>query len=54
MQSYGSKYELIMAIKTNYQKYINEFRDIPNDLKDKRIAHQLKIFHTNLAGSLRY
>lgn len=37
MQSYDNKDELITAITTSYQKYINEFIDIPNDLKDKRI-----------------
>ncbi|WP_220741169.1 ClbS/DfsB family four-helix bundle protein [Leuconostoc miyukkimchii] len=37
MQAYANKDDLIIAIKTNYEKYINEFTEIPNDLKNKRI-----------------
>ncbi|MCO6183496.1 ClbS/DfsB family four-helix bundle protein [Leuconostoc fallax] len=37
MQSYSNKDELIQAIQTSYQKYIEEFKNIPNDLKDKRV-----------------
>ncbi|GMA69616.1 hypothetical protein GCM10025879_08620 [Leuconostoc litchii] len=37
MQSYNNKNELIQAINTNYKKYIDEFINIPNELKNKRV-----------------
>lgn len=36
MKEYISKAELTNAIKTSYKKYIDEFKNIPEDLKDKR------------------
>jgi len=52
MQSYASKDELIMAIKTNYKKYINEFSNIPNDLKDKSIEEVDRTPSENLSYQL--
>ena len=37
MKDYISKVELANAIKSSYKKYIDEFEDIPEDLKDKNI-----------------
>ena len=52
MQSYANKDELIMAINTSYQKYITEFTDIPNHLKDKRIAEVDRTPAENLSYQL--
>ncbi|CAM3088664.1 ClbS/DfsB family four-helix bundle protein [Leuconostoc rapi] len=52
MQSYASKDELIRAINTSYQKYITEFTDIPNNLKDKRISEVDRTPAENLSYQL--
>ena len=44
MQSYSSKEALIQAIEINYKKYIDEFINIPNELKNTRVD---KVFHIN-------
>lgn len=36
MKKYESKKELKEEIKKSYEKYIKEFDEIPEDLKDKR------------------
>ena len=37
MKEYTSKAELTSAIKASYKKYIDEFEDIPENFKDKKI-----------------
>lgn len=37
MKTYTSKEELKIEIKNKYEKYISEFSNIPEELKDKRI-----------------
>ncbi|MBZ6007793.1 ClbS/DfsB family four-helix bundle protein [Leuconostoc gelidum subsp. aenigmaticum] len=37
MQSYSNKEALIQAIEINYKKYIDEFINIPNELKNTRV-----------------
>ena len=49
MKEYTSKVELTNAIKTSYKKYIDEFEDIPEDLKDKRFEEVDRTPTENLA-----
>ena len=51
MKAYENKEELKAEIKRAYDKYIAEFEDIPESLKDKRwIEHLQKILHIRLGG----
>ena len=48
MKTYENKEELKAEIKRAYDKYIAEFKDIPESLKD--IEHLQKILHIRLGG----
>lgn len=52
MRTYASKEELITEIKQRYQKYITEFDDIPEELKNKRIEEVDKTPSENLSYQL--
>ncbi|OFI47887.1 cytoplasmic protein [Floricoccus penangensis] len=52
MKSYDSKQELIDAIHASYGKYIEEFKAIPEDMKDIRIDGVDKTPAENLAYQL--
>ena len=49
MKEYTSKVELTSAIKASYQKYIDEFKNISEDLKDKRFEEVDRTPAENLA-----
>lgn len=49
MKKYISKAELTNAIKASYKKYIDEFKNIPEDLKDKRFEEVDRTPTENLA-----
>ena len=49
MKEYTSKVELTNAIKTSYKKYIDEFENISEDLKDKRFEEVDRTPAENLA-----
>ena len=49
MKEYISKVELTSAIKASYQKYIDEFENISEDLKDKRFEEVDRTPAENLA-----
>ena len=49
MKEYVSKAELTNAIKASYKKYIDEFKNIPEDLKDKRFEEVDRTPAENLA-----
>ena len=49
MKEYTSKVELTNAIKASYQKYIDEFKNISEDLKDKRFEEVDRTPAENLA-----
>ena len=49
MKEYISKVELTSAIKASYQKYIDEFENISEDLKDKRFEEVDRTPTENLA-----
>ncbi len=49
MKEYTSKAELTNAIKTSYKKYIDEFENISEDLKDKRFEEVDRTPAENLA-----
>lgn len=48
MKEYILKVELISVIKVLYKKYIDEFENILEDLKDKRFEKVDRIFVENL------
>lgn len=52
MRTYTSKDELITEIKQRYQKYIAEFNDIPEALRNKRIDEVDKTPSENLSYQL--
>lgn len=52
MREYKDKEELISEIKQRYQKYIAEFENIPEGLKNKRIAEVDKTLSENLSYQL--
>lgn len=52
MRTYASKEELIAEIKQRYEKYINEFEIIPEELKNKRIEEIDKTPSENLSYQL--
>ncbi|WEV51429.1 ClbS/DfsB family four-helix bundle protein [Lactobacillus sp. ESL0731] len=52
MKTYANKDELVNAIRQSYQKYITEFTDVPERLKDKRIEEVDKTPSENLAYQL--
>ena len=54
MKTYENKEELKAEIKRAYDKYIAEFKDIPESLKDKQIDHLQKILHIRLGGPHEY
>lgn len=49
MKECTSKVELTNAIKASYQKYIDEFENISEDLKDKRFEEVDRTPAENLA-----
>ena len=49
MKEYTSKVELTSAIKASYKKYIDEFENISEDLKDKRFEEVDRTPAENLA-----
>ena len=49
MKEYISKIELTNAIKASYKKYIDEFENISEDLKDKRFKEVDRTPAENLA-----
>ena len=49
MKEYISKVELTSAIKASYKKYIDEFENISEDLKDKRFEEVDRTPAENLA-----
>ena len=49
MRSYESKEELKNEIKKTFEKYISEFDDIPEELKDKRVEEVDRTPAENLA-----
>ena len=49
MKEYISKVELTSAIKASYKKYIDEFENILEDLKDKRFEEVDRTPAENLA-----
>ena len=49
MKEYTSKVELTNAIKASYKKYIDEFENISEDLKDKRFEEVDRTPAENLA-----
>ena len=49
MKGYTSKVELTNAIKASYKKYIDEFENISEDLKDKRFEEVDRTPAENLA-----
>ena len=49
MKEYTSKAELTSAIKASYKKYIDEFENISEDLKDKRFEEVDRTPAENLA-----
>ena len=55
MKTYENKEELKAEIKRAYDKYIAEFKDIPESLKDKRcmeVDRTLQKMHIRLGGPL--
>lgn len=49
MRTYTDKASLKEAIKTTYEKYITEFIDIPNELRDSRNSEVDRTPAENLA-----
>ena len=49
MRSYESKEELKNEIKKTFEKYISEFDNIPEELKDKRLEEVDRTPAENLA-----
>ena len=49
MKEYISKIELTSVIKASYKKYIDEFENISEDLKDKRFEEVDRTPAENLA-----
>lgn len=52
MREYRNKAELISEIQLRYKKYIAEFENIPESLKNKRIAEVDKTPSENLSYQL--
>lgn len=52
MRVYTNKEELITEIKQRYQKYIAEFENIPEDLRDRRTDEVDKTLSENLSYQL--
>lgn len=52
MRVYTNKEELITEIKQRYQKYIAEFENIPEDLRDRRTDEVDKTSSENLSYQL--
>ncbi len=52
MKTYANKEELITELKKCYQKYIAEFEDIPEELKDKRVEKVDRTPSENLSYQL--
>ncbi|KSU09702.1 hypothetical protein LMG8526HA_02490 [Lactococcus lactis] len=52
MRFYTNKEELITEIKQRYQKYIAEFENIPEDLRDRRTDEVDKTLSENLSYQL--
>lgn len=52
MKTYTDKAELVKEIKNSYQKYIDEFEEIPEELSDKRVENVDRTPSENLSYQL--